>query len=324
MRKSMPIPEERAAQDLVHRRARAQVEQISPDNWRQVAVSRYHIKEAKIDLPPLPVPSVSISRARGHRIERILRGRRSQGWTVQGHIALLPSDAGSSWTLDRHLEISQIYLDRALLLRTVEEEIDRDGSRIEIRPDFLICDLRIERIAAEFLAELDRPGIGTNLLVESLTLDLAVRLARGYSNLRFGREPRLYSITPRKLADARSYIEENLDRNITLNEMAATVGMSRFHFAKSFKAATGLPPYHFVILRRLEKASRLLLETDDPIASVARAVGFNSRGRFTHAFARDMGVTPTRFRAQGRRSMRDKSQEEDLGGDGQSGNGRSS
>lgn len=315
MRKPMPIPEERAAQELVHRRARAQIEQISPDNWRQVAVSRYRIREERIDLPPLPVPSVSISRSRGHRIERILRGRRSFGWAVKGHIALLPSDAGTAWTLDRDLEISQIYLDRALLLRVVEEEMDRGSGGLEIRSDFLIRDQRIERIAAELLTELDRPGVGTSLLVESLTLDLAVHLARGYSNLKQRRAPRSYSIAPRKLADARTYIEANLDRKITLDEMAAAVGMSRFHFAKSFKAATGLPPYNFVISRRLERASRLLLETGDPIASVAQAVGFNSLGRFTRAFARDMGVTPVQFRARGRggNSLRDKMREEGSG-----------
>ncbi|MGK9236553.1 AraC family transcriptional regulator [Inquilinus limosus] len=300
MRKPTVTPEERKVQELVHRRARAQIEQISPENWRQIAVSRYRIREARIDLPPLPVPSVSISRSRGHRIERILRGRRAVGWTAHGHIALLPSDAGSVWTLDQDLEIAQIFLDRGLLLRTIEEEIDRDSRGFEIKPDFLIRDHRIERIAAELLGELEAPGIGTQLLVESLALDLAIRLAREYSNLRLGREPRSYGLTPRKLADARAYIEANLDRDITLNEMAEAVGMSRFHFAKSFKIAAGTSPYRFLIERRLEKASDLLLETDDPIASVAQAVGFNSQSRFTQAFARDMGVTPARYRARGR------------------------
>lgn len=300
MRKPTAIPEEREAQALVHRRARAQIEQISPDAWRQIAVSRYRIRAPQIDLPPLPVPSVSISRVRGHQIERILRGQHSMGWTVPGHIALLPSDAGTVWTLDRDLEIAQIYLDWSLLRRVIEEEIDRDSRGLEIRSDFLFRDHRIERIGRNFLAELEAPSIGSQILVESRTLDLTVHLVRCYSNLELRRPPRTYSLAPRKLARIQSYIEAHLDRNVSLDEMAGVVGMSRFHFAKSFAAAAGRPPHRFLIERRLQRASSLLLDTDDPIVSVAHAVGFNSQSRFTEAFALHMGVTPARFRLQGR------------------------
>jgi AraC family transcriptional regulator len=178
--------------------------------------------------------------------------------------------------------------------------LDRDGRDVEIRPDFLIRDHRIERIAAELLAELDEPGIGTHLLVEGLTLDLAIHLARRYSNLQLGPERRSYALTPRKLADAQAYIEANLDRDLRLDEIADAVGISRFHFAKSFRTAAGKPPYRFVIERRLQKASSLLLETDAPIAGVAQAVGFNSQSGFTQAFTREMGVTPARYRARAR------------------------
>ena len=300
MRKPTAIPEERKAQELVHRRARAQIERLSPDEWRQIAVSRYRIQEPNIALPPIPVPSISVSRARGHRIERIFRGQRSVGSTVPGHIALLPSDAGTVWTLDRGLPISQIYLDWPLLHRVIEEEIDRDCRGFEIRPDFLFRDHRIERIVRDFLAELDAPSIGSQLLVESLMLDLAVHLARNRSNLVLPRPQRIYTLAPRKLVQIRAFIEANLDRKISLDEMAAAVGMSRFHFAKSFEAAAGKPPYRFLIEQRLERASSLLLETADPITSVAQAVGFNSQSGFTQAFARHMGTTPARFRIDGR------------------------
>jgi AraC family transcriptional regulator len=300
MSKPTVEPEERRAQELVHRRARAQIELISPAEWRQIAVSRYRIQEPNIELPPLPVPSISVSRASGHRIQRILRGNRTEGRTVPGHIALLPSDAGTVWALDRGLPIAQLYLDWSLLRRVIEEEIDRDSRGLEIRPDFLFRDQRIERIARDFLVELEAPSIGSQLLVESLTLELAVHLARNRSNLVLHRPERSYSLPPRKLAAARAYIEANLDRRITLDDIAGAVGMSRFHFAKSFETATKKPPYQFVIEQRLEKASRLLLETEDPISTVALAVGYNSQSGFTQAFARHMGTTPARFRNDGR------------------------
>lgn len=299
MRKPTTIPEERKAQELVHRRARAQIAQISPDEWRQIAVSRYRIRERSIDLPPIEVPSISMSCVRGPRIERILRGEKSAGHAVPGHLAFLPSDAATVWTLDPDLEITQIYLSWALLRRVIEEEIDRDSRDFEIKPRFLIRDHRIERIMRDFLAELDKPSIGSQLLIESLTLDLTVHLARSHSNLELRRPEQALSLPPRKLAQARAFIEAHLDRNLTLDEMAGAVGMSRFHFAKSFKASTGQSPHQFVIRQRLQKATSLLIETEDTITSVAHAVGFNSQSGFTAAFARHMGVTPARFRIEG-------------------------
>jgi AraC family transcriptional regulator len=59
------------------------------------------------------------------------------------------------------------------------------------------------------------------------------------------------------------YIEEYLDGCPTLEEMAAVARLSVFHFARQFKAATGLPPYQYVILRRVERARELLRQSRD-------------------------------------------------------------
>ena len=55
-----------------------------------------------------------------------------------------------------------------------------------------------------------------------------------------------------------AYIEEHLDAGLTLEQMAAAARLSVYHFARQFKAATGLPPHQYVILRRVERARQLL------------------------------------------------------------------
>ena len=54
------------------------------------------------------------------------------------------------------------------------------------------------------------------------------------------------------------YIEEHLDAGPTLAQMAAAVGLNPYHFARQFKAATGLPPHQYVIARRVDRAQQLL------------------------------------------------------------------
>jgi AraC family transcriptional regulator len=83
--------------------------------------------------------------------------------------------------------------------------------------------------------------------------------------------------------------------------MAAAARLSPYHFARQFKAATGLPPHQYVIARRVERARQLLQGGDDfSLAEVAAHVGFSDQSQFTHHFKRLVGVTPGQFRTPAR------------------------
>ena len=83
--------------------------------------------------------------------------------------------------------------------------------------------------------------------------------------------------------------------------MAEVVGLNSYHFARQFKAATGLPPHQYVILRRVERARHLLQGGGDlPLAEVAGSAGFSDQSQFTHHFKRMVGVTPGQFRMSAR------------------------
>lgn len=92
------------------------------------------------------------------------------------------------------------------------------------------------------------------------------------------------------------YINENLERDLTLSEIAASVGMSSYHFARTFKQATGLPPHQYLIKLRLENAKRLLAQTNLAIAEIAYRVGFASQSHFTTLFRKHVGTTPKAYR----------------------------
>jgi AraC family transcriptional regulator len=93
------------------------------------------------------------------------------------------------------------------------------------------------------------------------------------------------------------YIMANLHRSPTLEEMAAMVGLSPYHFARQFKAASGLPPHQFLITRRVERAQQLLREKGNlSLAEVAIDVGFSDQSQFCFHFKRIVGATPGRFR----------------------------
>jgi AraC family transcriptional regulator len=146
-------------------------------------------------------------------------------------------------------------------------------------------------------AELKAGGDGGRLAAEPLANVMAVHLIRHVLAPRRPGRRRDGTLPRGRLRAVAEYIEEHLDAGLTLEQMAAPARLSAYHFARQFKAATGLPPYQYVILCRVERAKQLLQAgTDLSLAEVAAQAGFSDQSQFSHHFKRLVGVTPRQFR----------------------------
>ena len=101
-----------------------------------------------------------------------------------------------------------------------------------------------------------------------------------------------------KLKQVQDYIEEHLAEEIVIEDMAALIPMSQFHFARAFKAATGESPHKYLTQRRIERAKVLLSVTKLPVVEVAYRVGFSNPSHFTAHLRKVTGVTPKDYRSQ--------------------------
>ena len=99
-----------------------------------------------------------------------------------------------------------------------------------------------------------------------------------------------------RLRRVTEYVEEHLDRDLTLAELGAVVSMSPFHFARLFRRSTGLPPHRFVVRKRIDCAITLLVAREQSIAQIARMVGFRTPSHFTAVFRRITGLAPRAYR----------------------------
>ena len=84
-------------------------------------------------------------------------------------------------------------------------------------------------------------------------------------------------------------------------ELARQVGMCDYNLKRGFKEAFGTTVFGYLRDRRLEKAQQLLLEQKMTVASVARAVGYDSPTSFTTAFKRKFGVGPKAYQISARK-----------------------
>lgn len=92
------------------------------------------------------------------------------------------------------------------------------------------------------------------------------------------------------------YLDENLSREITLDDAAAFAGFSKSYFAKIFKENTGFTFGEYIRIQRLQKARYLLEKTRDSITDVAYECGFQSSGYFSTVFGNHFGITPLDYR----------------------------
>ena len=164
---------------------------------------------------------------------------------------------------------------------------------IEFTPRLFFFDQDIWETALKLKAQVENPV--SSGYAEALGAVLAhelVRLERDgleASNFRGG----LAGWQQKKVAE---FIEDHLDEDITLAQLAEVVQLSRYHFARAFKHSFGLPPHRYHMSRRMERAKDLLQERTRSVTEVGLMLGFAETSSFTTSFRRAVGITPSDYR----------------------------
>ena len=92
----------------------------------------------------------------------------------------------------------------------------------------------------------------------------------------------------------------NLDRPMTVSDLAEVSGLSRAHFSRTFKTRIGVPPAEYVLHERMRRAARLLTDHSVlPVKEVSNLTGFDDPNYFAKVFRRFFGASPTEFRTTG-------------------------
>jgi AraC family transcriptional regulator len=198
------------------------------------------------------------------------------------------------------LEVLHLYLQPDALLDYATERGFVSTATQSLRYIGGFSDPLLEQMGRAILAEMQAETAAGSLLVESLGSSLAARLLYRYSNSSRdaeARSSRVGKLDPRRLDRVLEYIHAHLGDELHIRGMASAVHLSRFHFARAFKASTGQTPYQYVNAKRMERAKALLVQ-DRPLGEIALTLSFSSQANFTRAFRREFGITPSQYREQ--------------------------
>lgn len=100
------------------------------------------------------------------------------------------------------------------------------------------------------------------------------------------------------VSDVISFIQKNIDKKLSVRDIAKTTKYNEKYFIELFKNHFGMTPAKYVKTMRLEKAKRELLYTAHPISYIANQIGYSTVQKFSHDFKQFTGFTPTDFQKQ--------------------------
>ncbi|MFC0242200.1 helix-turn-helix domain-containing protein [Rhodopseudomonas telluris] len=157
----------------------------------------------------------------------------------------------------------------------------------------------VRQLCLRIHRELSEETSGGKLLIECLSQALVAHLVTSYSSdakVRLDQDRTALRLDDARLRRVLDYIHANIDQDLTLAKLSDVACLSKHHFARAFREATGVPPHRYISARRLDHALSLLKGSQSSLADIAYLCRFSSQATFTRAFRRQVGVSPGEYR----------------------------
>jgi len=258
----------------------------------------YPAHQEPAPVPALPYHTLAFVHAGAVEGARRVGERDWQSFDTQarGHVTVRPAGQSTSlrWQARRPVRTLSLYV-RPDVLEGAALEMGIAPSRAEMRDTFNAHDPALRRLAEAFRGIAAGTRAEDPLYHQTALQSLAVRLLRGYG-APLPDPDGAGALSWSRLRRVERHVRERLHTDLSLNDLAGAVGLSKYHFSRRFKERTGQSPYQFVIYERVRAARRRLRNTLHPLARIALDVGFNSQSHFTRTFKRHVGVPPGQYR----------------------------
>ena len=210
-----------------------------------------------------------------------------------GDVAIVPANVNHWQRIETEESEGIILTIEPQIISSIAHETV-NPERVELLPTFAKADPLIHQLALSIKADLDSNNC-ERLYVESLFQALSMHLLKNYSTRKLELKESI-GLPSYKLKQAIDYINDNLDEQIKLTDLAKLVDISQYYFCRLFNESIGVSPYKYVIQQRVAKAKNLIKNSELTLADIAYECGFSSQSQMTQHFRKCVGVTPKVYR----------------------------
>lgn len=183
------------------------------------------------------------------------------------------------WESEENLEILRLFA-------------PRDDERVN-----MICssDTVLREMIMHIERELCDSTVGYSVIAKSELLSALVHIMRSRDSIGDALLPHNSVALTKRLEDAISYIDKNLDRHLSLEDIAERACMAPTYFSAVFKRFGGISPWDYIMIKRVERAVEMLKSTDMTKIEIAEACGFSSSSNFYKVFFKITGKRPSDY-----------------------------
>lgn len=194
-------------------------------------------------------------------------------------------------------QVLHVYLPHELLV-DVAEQIGRPT--FEPADPCSRVDAQLRALASIVMDRIGQRDPLVQLEIDTLGIMACAQLLRSSSTMQSVNE-RTGRLGAWQTKRAISFLMEHIESDIGLKDIAAHVGLSPYHFNRTFKRTVGVSPHRYLLLRRIERAKELLVQSTMTIGEVAARVGYDDPNQLARLFRQELHISPSGYRRRYRR-----------------------
>lgn len=225
--------------------------------------------------------------------EQMLDDRLQSDDLRAGHVVVVPADVRNRACWRTKHSYILLSIDPTVFRHRALELTGSDG--FDLIPHFASLDPLLYRLGLALKAETESEQLNGQFYFDSLTTTLIAHLLSHYADKVHKSHKRIGRLSRRRIQSVIDYIHSNLNLDLSLAELSEVVHISPGYFAISFKEVTGVSPHQYIIQCRINRAKRLLKDSELSISRIAHDLGFSHQSHLNYHFKRLVGITPKTF-----------------------------
>ncbi|MEM9788705.1 MAG: AraC family transcriptional regulator [Pseudomonadota bacterium] len=256
--------------------------QAEPDTMPEEVFAEHHVLLNLCETP--------------HRVQNRRDGEMRDFTFHKDDIIVTPAGMRSGWRWFARSDVIVVTLDPQKVEKFAQQELGimLDQNQLADLPQFRDPDFCAAGVMLRDALEND--DLTSGVMFEAMSRVLLVKLLQRYGQQR----PEDVALSARFTSDhykrVLAFIRANLERTITVDDLAREAGMSTSHFARVFKETVGETPMQYVMAYRVEQAIGMMKDRGRPLGDIALACGFADQAHFSRSFKQVTGQTPRAYR----------------------------
>lgn len=213
-----------------------------------------------------------------------------------GRICLLPKGEASTWDIRGDLDFVHFHYTDDHLREIAIKVWDKEPLGIELSSLAFYNDDIVRSLYQSFIINCDWNDRTNHLQMSSCALLLLSHVLKTYGTVDWKFPSTKGSLSPSTLKRVIDWIEMNLDKPLTISDLAEQANLSFYHFAHMFKNTVNCTPHQYVMDRRLANAMDMVKNSPTPLSEISARLGFSSAAHFSSRFKNKFGVSPSTAR----------------------------